>query len=234
VPEAPDDPAAGGARDVAAGGAPPGGDAAAGTAAAGGGHFGAEAGFGARPAVGVVDLNLGFTDPASPLACELDDVVIRTSTLLDVARRMSVPVFFTTVVYDEAGEVAAAVFLRKVPALKLCRPGTRWVEIDPRLGRLCSEPVIAKAHASAFFGVPFATMLTGRDTLIVCGASTSGCVRATVVDAMQHGFAPIVPRECVGDRSSRAHEQALSDIEGRYGDVRSVEEVTARLEAVER
>jgi nicotinamidase-related amidase len=213
------------------GSAPP-GDAAAGTAAAGGGHFGAEAGFGARPAVVVVDLNLGFTDPASPLACDLDDVLIRTSTLLRVARRRSVPVFFTTVVYDAVGEAAAAVFLRKVPALKLCRPGTRWVEIDPRLERQASEPVIAKAHASAFFGVPFAAMLAGRDTLIVCGASTSGCVRATVVDAMQYGFAPIVPRECVGDRSSRAHEQALSDIEGRYGDVRSVEEVIAKLTAL--
>jgi nicotinamidase-related amidase len=208
------------------------GDAAAGTAAAGGGHFGGAAGFGARPAVVVVDLNLGFTDPASPLACDLDDVVIRTRALLDVARRIHVPVCFTSVVYDELGEAAAAVFLRKVPALKLCRPGTRWVEIDPRLGRLCSEPLIAKAHASAFFGVPFATLLAGRDTLIVCGASTSGCVRATVVDAMQHGFAPIVPRECVGDRSSRAHEQALADIEGRYGDVRSAEEVISALEAV--
>ena len=138
--------------------------------------------------------------------------------------------FFTSVVYDEVGEAAAAVFLRKVPALKLCRPGTPWVEIDPRLGRLASEPILEKAHASAFFGTPFAALLAGRDTLIVCGASTSGCVRATVVDAMQHGFAPIVPRECVGDRSSRAHEQALSDIEGRYGDVRSTEEVIAALE----
>ena len=79
--------------------------------------------------------------------------------------------------------------------------------------------MLVKAHASAFFGVPFAALLAGRDTLIVCGASTSGCVRATVVDAMQHGLAPIVPRECVGDRSPRAHEQALDDIGGRYGDV---------------
>jgi nicotinamidase-related amidase len=204
----------------------------AGTAAAGGGHFGGSVGFGPRPAVVVIDLNLGFTDPESPLACDLDDVLIRTRALLDVARQVHVPVFFTTVVYDELGEAAAAVFLRKVPALKLCRPGTRWVEIDPRLGRLCPEPVLAKAHASAFFGVPFATMLAGRDTLIVCGASTSGCVRATVVDAMQHGFSPSVPRECVGDRSSRAHDQALSDIEGRYGDVRSVAEVIAALEAL--
>ncbi|MDA0164167.1 isochorismatase family protein [Solirubrobacter ginsenosidimutans] len=193
-------------------------------------RFGGAAGFGERPAVVAVDLSLGFTDPSSPLACDLDDVLLRTAGLLRVARRVGVPVFFTTVVYDEVGEAAAAVFLRKVPALKVLRPGTRWVEIDERLGRRRDEPIIAKAHASAFFGVPFAALLAGRDTLIVCGASTSGCVRATVVDAMQHGLSPIVPRECVGDRSGRAHEQALSDIDGRYGDVLGVEEVIAALE----
>jgi maleamate amidohydrolase len=191
--------------------------------------FGGTAGFGERPAVVVVDLNRGFTDPSSPLACDLDDVLVQTRRLLDHVRgRM--PVIFTTVVYDQVGEAAAAVFLRKVPALKLCRPGTPWIEIDPRLGRLAEEPVLAKAHASAFFGVPLASLLADRDTLVVCGASTSGCVRATVVDAMQHGLSPIVPRECVGDRSPRAHEQALEDMGGRYGDVMALQDV---LDAVQ-
>jgi maleamate amidohydrolase len=192
--------------------------------------FGGQAGFGARPAVVVVDLNLGFTDPASPLACDLDDVLVQTRALLDVARARGVPVLFTTIVYDEVASAAAAVFLRKVPALRVLAPGTRWVEIDSRLGRLPEEPVIGKAHASAFFGVPLAALLAGRDTLVICGASTSGCVRATVVDAMQHGLSPIVPRECVGDRSARAHEQALDDIGGRYGDVVSAGEVARALE----
>lgn len=191
--------------------------------------FGGAAGFGERPAVVVVDLNYGFTDPESPLACDLDDVLGACRELLDAARGAGVPVFFTTIEYDEVGEAAAAVFLRKVPALKLLRPGTRWVEIDGRLGRREDEPVLVKAHASAFFGVPFASMLAGRDTLIVCGASTSGCVRATVIDAMQHGLAPVVPRECVGDRSPRAHEQTLEDIGGRYGDVVSLGEVAGAL-----
>jgi maleamate amidohydrolase len=192
--------------------------------------FGGEAGFGARPAVLVVDLNVGFTDPASPLACDLDEVLGETRGLLDVARGRGVPVLFTTIIYDEVASAAAAVFLRKVPALRVLAPGTRWVEIDSRLGRLPEEPVIAKAHASAFFGVPLAALLAGRDTLVVCGASTSGCVRATVVDAMQHGLSPIVPRECVGDRSPRAHDQALADIGGRYGDVVSAAEVARALE----
>jgi maleamate amidohydrolase len=192
--------------------------------------FGGQAGFGARPAVVVVDLNLGFTDPASPLACDLDDVLVQTRALLDVARARGVPVLFTTIVYDEVASAAAAVFLRKVPALRVLAPGTRWVEIDSRLGRLPEEPVIGKAHASAFFGVPLAALLAGRDTLVICGASTSGCVRATVVDAMQHGLSPIVPRECVGDRSARAPEPALDDIGGRYGDVVSAGEVARALE----
>ena len=123
-------------------------------------------------------------------------------------------------------------FLRKVPALAILEPGSRWVEIDDRLGRLPEEPVIAKAFASAFFGVPLTAMLSDRDTLIVCGASTSGCVRATVVDAMQHGLSPIVPRECVGDRSPRAHEQALSDIGGRYGDVVELSDAIAHVAAI--
>ena len=192
--------------------------------------FGGAAGFGERPAVVVVDLNVGFTDPASPLACDLDVVLVATRRVLDTARSSGVPVYYTTIEYDEVGEKAAAVFLRKAPALKVLRPGSRWVEIDPRLGRRCDEPVLVKAHASAFFGVPFAALLAGRDTLVVCGASTSGCVRATVVDAMQHGLSPIIPRECVGDRSPRAHEQALDDMGGRYGDVVSVEEVVSELE----
>ena len=128
-------------------------------------HFGGAAGFGERPAVVVVDLNVGFTDPSSPLACDLDEVLVATRRVLDAARAAGVPVFFTTIDYDEVGEAAAAVFLRKAPALKVLRPGTRWVEIDPRLGRRCDEPVLVKAHASAFFGVPFAALLAGRDTL---------------------------------------------------------------------
>lgn len=191
--------------------------------------FGGAVGFGSRPAVVVVDLNYGFTDPSSPLACDLDHVVEATRSLLDVARDAGIPVFFTSIEYDEVGKAAASVFLRKVPALRVLEPGSRWVQIDERLGRRDGEPVLFKAHASAFFGVPFAAMLAGRDTLVVCGASTSGCVRATVVDAMQHGFAPIVPRECVGDRSVAAHEQSLADIGGRYGDVLRLGEVTRAL-----
>ena len=191
--------------------------------------FGQAAGVGERPAVIVVDLVRGFTDPACPLGAEMDDVVAATRTLLDAARAGGVPVIFTTVVYDDANERAAAVFLRKVPALRVLRPGSEWIEVDPRLGRREGEPVLVKAFASAFFATPLAAMLAGHDSLVVCGASTSGCVRATVVDALQHNLAPIVPRECVGDRWAHAHEATLFDIEAKYGDVMAVDDVVAIL-----
>jgi maleamate amidohydrolase len=195
-----------------------------------GAGFGADAGFGSRPAVLVVDLLKGFTDVESPLGANLDVVVESTRALLDGAREAGVPVLFTTVVYDEANERAAAVFLRKVPALAVLRPGSRWIEVDGRLGRQPDEPVLAKAFASAFFGTPLASMLAGHDTLVVCGASTSGCVRATVVDALQHGLAPIVPRECVGDRWPAAHEANLFDIEAKYGDVVSLSDALGAMQ----
>jgi maleamate amidohydrolase len=191
--------------------------------------FGQAAGAGERPAVVVVDLLRGFTDPACPLGAEMDTVVAATRTLLDAARAAAVPVIFTTVVYDEANERAAAVFLRKVPALRVLRPGSQWIEVDPRLGRRDGEPVLAKAFASAFFGTPLAAMLAGHDSLVVCGASTSGCVRATVVDALQHNLAPVVPRECVGDRWQSAHDASLFDIEAKYGDVMALDDVVGIL-----
>ena len=196
--------------------------------------FGQAAGVGERPAVVVVDLLRGFTDPACPLGAEMDEVVAATRTLLDAARAAAVPVIFTTVVYDEANERAATIFLRKVPALRVLRPGSEWIEVDPRLGRRDGEPVLAKAFASAFFGTTLQSMLTaaGCDTLVVAGASTSGCVRATVVDALQHNLAPIVPRECVGDRWQSAHDASLFDIEAKYGDVMAVDAVVAMLARV--
>jgi nicotinamidase-related amidase len=141
-------------------------------------------------------------------------------------------VCFTTVVYDEAREREAAVFLRKVPALGVLRPGTPWVEVDERLGRREDhEPLFVKAFASAFFGTPLRAWLEGRDALVVCGATTSGCVRATVVDALQHGLMPVVARETVGDRWADAHTQSLHDIAAKYGDVVALERVLERWRA---
>ena len=194
--------------------------------------FHGRAGLGERPALIVVDVNVGFTDPASPLACELDDVVAAIQRLLGEFREAQFPVIYTTVSYDEGAKRTAAAFIDKVPALLTLEAGSRWVEIDPRIAPRPDEPVLSKLFASAFFGTPLASLLaaTRCDSVVVTGASTSGCVRATVVDALQHGYRPVVPREAVGDRNPAAHEANLYDIDAKYGDVVSVEDVIAHLE----
>ena len=195
--------------------------------------FHGRAGFGTRPALVVVDVNVGFTDPASPLVCDLDDCVAAIAELLGAFRSAGLPVVFTTVVYDDFGKRAAAVFIEKVPALLVLEPGSAWVEIDPRIAPAEGEPVLSKHFASAFFGTTLSSLLStaGCDTVVVTGASTSGCVRATVVDALQHGYRVVVPREAVGDRNPAAHEANLFDIDAKYGDVVSVGDVLALLEA---
>jgi maleamate amidohydrolase len=196
--------------------------------------FHGRVGFGERPALLVVDLNVAFTDPASPLACPLEEVVDAVRELLRAGRGAGIPVIYTTVAYDEKGLEAAAAFFHKVPALATLEAGSRWVEIDPRIAPRPDEPVLSKLFASAFFGTELASLLdaAGRDSVIVTGASTSGCVRATVVDALQHGYRPLVPREAVGDRNPDAHEANLYDVDAKYGDVVSLEETLAHLEAL--
>jgi maleamate amidohydrolase len=196
--------------------------------------FHGRAGFGQRPALLVIDVNVGFTDPASPLVCDLEDVVAAIRRLLDEFRRAELPVVYTTVSYDEGDKVTAAAFIDKIPALLTLEAGSRWVEIDPRIAPLPGEPVLNKLFASAFYGTALSSLLAsaGCDSVVVTGASTSGCVRATAVDAIQHGYRPAVPREAVGDRNPSAHEANLYDIDTKYGDVVSVGDVVAHVEAV--
>jgi maleamate amidohydrolase len=197
--------------------------------------FHGRSGFGERPALVVVDVSVGFTDPESPLVCELDTVVEAIRRLAAAARHAGAPVVYTTVAYDEAGREAAGVFIEKVPALLTLEAGSRWTEIDPRIAPEPGEPVLAKLFASAFFGTELAEILeqAGCDTLVVTGASTSGCVRATAVDALQHGYRVVVPREAVGDRDPAAHEASLHDIDTKYGDVLALDDVLERLAALQ-
>ena len=201
--------------------------------------FGERAGFGSKPALVIVDMCRGFTDPESPLVCDLDDTIVAIAELLGKARAAGFPVIFTTVVYDEFGKQAAAVFIEKVPALLVLEPGSKWVEIDPRIAPAEGEPVLSKHFASAFFGTTLASVLAseGCDSVVVTGASTSGCVRATALDAMQHGYRVVVPREAVGDRNRSAHEANLYDLDTKYADVVSLDETLAHVDelaAVER
>lgn len=182
--------------------------------------LGARVGFGARPAVLVVDLYRGSIEKESPLACDLEKVVAETVRILDVARKIQIPVLFTVVEYDPEYK-EAGLFISKVPSLKFLVKGSRWVELDPRLGRRAEEPIVTKHFASAFFGTDLAPLLRARevDTVIVTGCTTSGCIRATVVDALQNGFRAIVPEGAVGDRSETVHAANLFDMDAKYGDV---------------
>jgi nicotinamidase-related amidase len=190
--------------------------------------LGGRVGFGERPALVVVDMSLAFTAPEGPLTCDLDATVDSIARVLEAARAGGgVPIVFTTVAYGERERVSARAMLRKMPAALVCEPGSRWTEIDERLSPRPGEPVITKVFPSAFFGTTLASYLTaaGCDSLIVTGASTSGCVRATAVDAVSHGLQVTVPREAVGDRFRDAHEQSLADIDLKYGDVVPEQEV---------
>ena len=188
-------------------------------------------GFGQKPGIVNVDFIKSFTDPTSPLGSNLDSEVEATARLLAVARRKRVPVAFTTVAYDPNFR-EAGVFIKKLPALKMLVRGSDAVEVDPRLAREPDEHLIVKSYASAFFGTSLSSLFVsqGVDTVIVTGCTTSGCVRATVIDSMQHGFRTIIPVQCVGDRAAMPHEANLFDMNAKYGDVVELDDVLRYLD----
>jgi maleamate amidohydrolase len=192
--------------------------------------FANRVGFGARAALLIVDFINAFTDVSCPLGSNLDEEIKATKRILDVFREKNLPVHFTTTAYDEAF-VSAGVFIKKVPSLAHLKTGTPLVEIDARLTPQTGEVVWTKQYASAFFGTALAAALTAQkvDTLIIAGCTTSGCVRASAVDACQNGFRAIVVREAVGDRSNAAHEANLFDLDAKYADVVSLDETLERL-----
>ena len=189
--------------------------------------------LGDRPAVVVVDFSCGFTEPESTLGSDLTQQVEATRRLLDVARERGLPAVFTTIAFEPSLK-DGGLWLRKVPSLGELQLGGHWVEIDPRLGAREDETVIVKKGASAFFGTNLAAVLVTQDvdSVVLCGATTSGCVRATAIDLMQLGWPTSGPRECVGDRAQAPHEANLFDIQAKYADVVSVEDAISYLESV--
>ena len=196
--------------------------------------FGLKIGYGERPALLVIDFVQAFTDPENPLGADLSVQMAQTRRLLDAARDAATPVYFTSVAYEAQDMSDAGVWAKKMSGLATLRAGTNEVEVDRSLGRLSEEPVISKKYASSFFGTDLLTRLNSSriDTVLIAGCTTSGCVRATAVDAVQNGLRPIVVGEAVGDRSQAAHEQSLFDLQAKYADVVSVEEVLEYLSNV--
>lgn len=193
--------------------------------------LGARYGFGERTALVVIDMANAFNDPDHPIGADQDATVQAIADLLDVARATGTRTYFFTTAYAEDLHDAGG-WVRKVPVIGTLRLGTEAVDIDPRLDRRDDEPLVVKKASSCFFGTPFDTWLRseGVDTLIVTGCSTSGCVRATCLDASSHGFRVIVPAECVSDRREDVHRANLFDIDAKYADVMPSTEVSAALE----
>jgi nicotinamidase-related amidase len=193
--------------------------------------FGLAMGFGAHAAVLVIDIMKAFTDATLPLGANLDRQIVETNRILDAAHERNAPVFFSLVQYDEPDCADAGIWGQKMTGLYGLTAGSPIVALDERLHRLPTDAVFVKKYASCFFGTDLASRLQARriDTLVITGCTTSGCVRASAVDAIQLGFRPIVAREAVGDRSQPAHDQSLFDIQAKYGDVMSVDDVVAQL-----
>jgi maleamate amidohydrolase len=189
--------------------------------------------MGESPGVLVVDFSCGFTDAECAMGSDLSAEVEATRQLLDVARAKGLPVIFTTIGFEPSLK-DGGLWLQKAPALADLQVGGRWVEIDPRLARREDETIVLKKGASAFFGTNLAAILVsqGIDSVVLCGATTSGCVRATAVDLLQYGFPTLVPRECVGDRAQAPHEANLFDIQAKYADVVSLEDALGYVEGV--
>ena len=191
-----------------------------------------DVGLGQRPALVVVDMVNGFTDPACSLGSDCPDVVDANKTLLDGFRQHNLPVFFTTVIYRN--EEQASVFRQRLPALNQLTPDSHWVEVDPALERRDEEALIEKCWASSFFDTNLDEQLKSQraDSLVVTGLTTSGCVRATVLDGLQSNYPVVVPREAVGDRNQSAHEANLHDMHAKYADVVSVDDVLLHLNSL--
>ena len=182
--------------------------------------FSGRLGFGRRPAVLVVDAAMAYLDPSSPLHAGVEEAVGSAARVVGAARRAGHPVLHTRVSYSPGG-LDGGLFRRKIPSLSVFDEGSPLAEPHPSVAPLPGEVVVRKQYASGFFGTSLASTLLalGVDTVVIVGLTTSGCVRATAVDALQHGFVPVVVRDAVGDRDPRPHEANLLDLQAKYADV---------------
>ena len=194
--------------------------------------FGNQSGFGKQPALLIVDFVNAFADPDEFGGGNIGEAITKTKVLLIKSRLAEIPIAFTRVVYAEDGS-DAGVFCLKAPGLlkltELSHGGQVVDELAPGIG----EYIVRKTQPSAFFGTSLASWLHAKlvDTLLVTGCTTSGCIRASVVDAMSYNFRTVVVTDCVGDRAIAPHDANLFDMEQKYADLMTSEEVMAKLSA---
>lgn len=196
------------------------------------GGFGGALESGKNPALILVDVVMAYLTPDCPLySPRFEDAADSCRRLVAAAREAGVPVIFTNVVY-RAGGLDGGLFYRKVPALQSFLEGSELGAFPPGLDPRADEVVVTKQYASSFFGTSLAATLTamGIDSLFITGFSTSGCVRATALDAMQNGFVPLVVADACGDRDARPHESNLFDLSQKYAEVLSEAEAVALMQ----
>lgn len=190
------------------------------------GVFG-KVGFGRKPCIIVRDLIRAFTDPSSRHGyTALSEVISNTKILLDHAVQKSIPVIFAITYYDPDNPFSQFWTL-KIEHNQMLLKDSIWTEIDSKLKGYPFQDIIYNPFISPFFNTSLSANLhkQGVDTLIIVGNSTSGCIRVTAIDALQHGFRPIIPREAVADRSQMSHETALVELDAKYADISDVESV---------
>lgn len=190
--------------------------------------FAQPVGIGSRPALVIVDFVVGFTDPEHFGGGNIGDAIACCRPLLDHARKLRWPVAHTRVVYADDGSDAGA-FTRKAPGLLKLTETSPLSQTVTQLAPVAGELVIRKRQPSAFFATELAGWLLWKqvDTLFVTGCTTSGCVRATVVDAMSCNLRTVVVTDCVGDRALGPHEANLFDMGQKYADLMTASEVIA-------
>jgi len=190
---------------------------------------------GARPVLLLIDFARAYLDPASQLYAGVEDARASAARLRTAARAAGIPVIFTRVEYSADGH-EGGVFYKKVAALKAFTTGNPMGDFTPELTPLPGDEIITKHFPSAFFGTNLAETLHARniDTILVTGLSTSGCVRASAVDAICHGFIPLVVVDAVGDRDAKVQAANLFDLGAKSAELVSEAQATAYLAGLAR
>ena len=196
-------------------------------------NIGNRSGFGSAPALLVVDFVNGFNDPALFGGGNIAQAIEKAKALLAAARHASIPVAFTRIVYADDGS-DASVFTLKLPGLLALTETSPAAQIVDALAPSAGEYIVRKTQPSAFFGTGLVGWLAQKriDTVLITGCTTSGCVRASVIDSMSHNFRTVVVSDCVGDRAIAPHDANLFDMGQKYADLMTGDEVAARLQSM--
>jgi len=193
--------------------------------------FGQSLGLAGKACFLVIDVINGFTDPNLPMGAELGPQIDKINEFLASCRTRDIPVVFTAIAYEDVDLPDKGIWFEKMAGLKTLMAGTEAVELDRRLAYRKGDTILTKKYASAFFGTDLSSRLTAAkiDTVIIAGTTTSGCVRATAVDAIQYGFRPIVLSDACGDRWQQSHDISMFDLQQKYADVMTTQEAIQLL-----